>query len=128
MKGLYWLIALAAHAFVVYTLFKMGYGITGTLWLMVGLVLIYLFYGYYFPSGSTEGQWPPYIRPCPDYLTQIAPNKCVDFVGIGGGIKKSLYGDPPAVNNMEYVFDSSGTAAQKAQNAKSMGLSWEGVV
>jgi hypothetical protein len=52
----------------------------------------------------------------------------VDFVGIGGGIKKSTPGSPPSVNNVEYVFDSSGTAAQKAQNAKALGLSWEGVV
>ena len=127
LKALYWLVCVAVHLVVVLKLFQIQHVIAGAIWLVAGLVLIYVFYGYFFPKDGEDGKWPPFIRPCPDYLTQIAPGKCVDYVGMGGQLKKSDPQHPPAVTNSEYVFDAMGTMAQKAQNAKSYGLSWEGI-
>jgi len=85
-------------------------------------------YFVYFPSGDPSAQWPPYIRPCPDYLTQLIPGKCVDYVGIGSAVlKKSNQSNPPNPTDSTYVFDATGSASQKTDHANRYGLSWEGV-
>lgn len=128
-KWLYWIILLGAHLFLCYTLYKSERPIAAIIWLILGALLIYIMYPYYFPNSGAGSQWPPYITACPDYLTVLAPNLCVDYVGLNSPrLQKSNPAAPPAPTDSTRVFNASGTIAQKAANAQSYGLTWEGVV
>jgi len=131
MKYLYWIILTLGHLYVCYLLLVTNRAIAGIIWLIVGFVLIFVMYPYYFTPGDPGSQWPPYISACPDYLTLIAPNKCVDYVGLHSMLVKS---DPlvrPNVSDQNTynsrVFDSKGSVADKAARAQMLGLSWEGI-
>ena len=127
-KWLYWIVLLAAHLYVCYLLFTNQRPIAGILWLILGLMLIYIMYPYYFPDSGNGRTWPPYIAACPDYLTLIGPNACVDFVGLNTPLlKKSDPALPPALTDTTRVFNSTGTIQQKAAKAQQYGLSWEGI-
>ncbi len=129
LKVLYWVVCMAIHLYICYLLGTTGRMIAAISWLVVGFILIWAMYSVYFPPGDADTQWPPYITACPDYMTLIAPNKCVDYVGLGSPLlQKADPAHPPAVTDTKYVFDASGTVQQKAQKAKQFGLSWEGVV
>jgi hypothetical protein len=130
MKALYWIILLCVHLYICYLLFTTERPIAGVIWLILGLMIIYLLYPVYFPPGSGGDHWPPYITACPDYLTLIAPNQCVDMVGLGSRLLKWNTDNPPSPNDptfSQYVFDPRGTHEQKAANATANRLSWEGV-
>ena len=129
MKWLYWIIFGFAHLYVCYLLFQTDRSITGILWLILGSMLIYVMYNVYFPAGDPESHWPPYVSSCPDYLTLIAPNACVDYVGLGSrNLRMADPKNPPAVTDMQYVFNSSGSLAEKAKRATQYGLGWEGIL
>jgi hypothetical protein len=111
-------------------LFINNRAIAGILWLVLGLLLIYIVYPYYFPPGDGSSSWPPYIAGCPDYLTMIGPNLCVDYVGLGSPrLQKSdsTLATPPAASDTSHVFNSSGSVQEKAQRAQQYGLTWEGI-
>jgi hypothetical protein len=128
MKWLYWVILSAIHLFIVYILISSGRPIAGILWLVLGFLLIYIMYPVYFPPGDPGSQWPPYITACPDYLTMIAPNSCVDYVGLGSPVlKKSDPTNPPSLSDSQNIFNSSGSVAQKQARAQQYGLSWDGI-
>jgi len=58
----------------------------------------------------------------------IAPNACVDYVGLGTGkLQKSDPANPPIVTDATRVFDASGDVGAKAAMAQQYGLSWEGI-
>ena len=127
-KWLYWIILLLAHIYIVYIMFATDRAILAILWMITGLIMIFVFYFYYFPWNDPGTKWPPYITSCPDYLTNIGNNRCVDYVGLHSPkLKKS---DPklPPPTDPAHIFDGSGTMAQKAANAQLYGLSWEGVL
>lgn len=128
-KCLYWIILTLAHLYVCYLLFATNRVIAGILWLILGFILIAIMYPVFFPPGNPGSQWPPYIAACPDYMTMIGPNFCVDYVGLNSGtIKKSDPNTPPATTDSTRVFNSAGSVSQKATNAQQMNLSWEGIV
>jgi hypothetical protein len=127
VKSLYWIIFTLLHLYICYILFSTSRAITGILWLILGFMLIYIMYAVYFPAGA-DNKWPPYVTACPDYLTMIRPNQCVDFVGLNSPLlKKSDPANPPAAGDSAHIFDSSGSVQQKAARAQQYGLSWEGV-
>ena len=127
-KWLYWIGLIAVHLYICYLLFTNNRAIAGVIWLVLGLILIYVMYPVFFPLGDPGAQWPPYISACPDYLSVIAPNACADFVGLNSPLlKKSDPAFPPAVSDTTRVFDATGTVAQKAAKAQQYGLSWEGI-
>jgi hypothetical protein len=128
MKVLYWVLMTAIHLFICYLLFTNDRSITGVIWLILGFILIYVMYWVYFPPGNPGSQWPPYLTACPDYLTLLAPNACVDFVGLGSPqLRKSDPANPPSPSDSAYVFNPSGTIEQKAARAQQYGLSWDGI-
>jgi hypothetical protein len=128
-KCLYWIILTLAHLYVCYILFATNRVIAGILWLILGFILIAIMYPVFFPPGNPGSQWPPYIAGCPDYMTMVGPNLCVDYVGLNSGkIKKSDPSAPPATTDSARVFNSGGSVSQKAANAQSMNLTWEGIV
>jgi hypothetical protein len=128
-KILYWVFTIAIHLVITYMLFVSNRAIAGILWLILGLLLIYIVYPFYFPPGDAGNQWPPYIAGCPDYLTMVGPNLCVDYVGLGSPrIQKSDPTlPPPPASDTAHVFNATGSVHDKAQKAQQYGLSWEGI-
>ena len=127
-KWLYWIILTCVHLYICYILFATNRAIAGIIWLILGFMLIFLLYPVYFPMGDPGSKWPPYVRACPDYLTMIAPNACVDYVGLNSAkLQKSDPAHPPIITDATKVFNASGDVGEKAAKAQSYGLSWEGV-
>jgi len=131
MKYVYWTLTIAVHLFLCYLLFASDRAIAGVLWLISGILLIYIMYYVYFPKGDPGSTWPPYIRPCPDYLTQVTPTACMDFVGLHTPKLKMANPDmlpkPTDPDYYQYAFNPSGNMAQKVSAANQYGLTWEGV-
>lgn len=128
LKVTYWLVLSSLQLFICYLLFTSGRGLAGAIWLLIGFLLIYVMYPVYFSSAAFNNQWPPYLTACPDYLTLIAPNTCVDFVGLGSPLlKKSDPANPPNPSDTNYVFSAVGSVEQKAAKAQQYGLSWDGI-
>jgi hypothetical protein len=128
-KWLYWIILTCVHLYLCYILFTLNRAIAGILWLILGFILIAIMYPVYFPPGNPGSQWPPYISACPDYLTMIGANACVDYVGLHSSplLTKSDPANPPVITDSARVFNSGGSIANKASAAKQYNLSWEGV-
>jgi len=127
-KCLYWILLTCAHLYICYILFVSNRAIAGILWLILGFILIGIMYPVYFPPGNPGSQWPPYIAACPDYLTMIAPNACVDYVGLHSSLlKKSDPANPPAPTDSTRVFNAGGSVSHKAARAQQYGLCWEGI-
>lgn len=130
-KILYWILLSIANIYLSYLFVKSGRTMAGLLFLVIGFMLIYVLYPYFFPPGSGSGQWPPYISACPDYLTLVRGHDCMDFVGMGSPIlKKANKEQPPQPTDSDYsqyVFDNSGTTAQKSARTQQYGLSWQGI-
>ena len=129
-KALYWIVSIFMHLWVCYTLFMADRAITGVAWLILGLVLIFIMYVYYFPPGDPGSSWPPYVTYCPDYLTKISPTVCMDFVGLDSKLRKAdpdHLPQPTDSNYAQYVFNPTGTVSQKIANAQAKGLTWEGL-
>jgi len=128
LKWAYWIVLVGIHLYISYLLFTTSRPIAGVLWLIFGFILIYIMYPLYFPPGDPGSQWPPYLTACPDYLTLIGPNTCVDYVGLGSPLlQKADPQFPPSPNDSKYTFNSAGTVAQKAAKATQYGLSWDGI-
>lgn len=129
MKALYWIGMTLVHLYLCYLAFITNRVILGILWLVAGFILIFLFYFYYFTADGSESDWPPYIAGCPDYLTMVAPNQCVDFVGLNTTLRKSTDPrNPPLASDTQRSFNAGGNMAAKADNAQRYGLTWEGVL
>jgi len=128
LKSLYWVIFTLAHLYICYLLFATNRAIAGIMWLIFGFILLFIMYPVYFPFGDPGARWPPYVAGCPDYLTKIGPNSCVDYVGLNSSLlSKSDPSMPPTEGDSTKVFDTSGSLAQKAARTQQYGLSWEGV-
>ena len=125
----YWIVLVLALIGVSAVLFKTQRPIAALIWVLAGLMLIYIFYPIYFPMDVRAVTWPPYISSCPDYLTLLRPNQCVDFVGLNSPLlnKSDPNNPPPANGGSTVIFDSSGTSAQQTARAQQYGLSWEGL-
>jgi hypothetical protein len=129
LKVGYWVILSVAQLYISYALVTSERTIAGVLWFVLGFMLIYIMYLVYFPAGDSDTKWPPYIAACPDYLTLLAPNACVDYVGLHSPIlKKSDPAVPPSPTDPSHVFDASGSLAQKVARTNQYGLTWEGIV
>jgi hypothetical protein len=131
LKSLYWVILVFAHLWLCYKLFTTDHAITGVLWLILGFILIYIMYFFYFPPGDPGSSWPPYISTCPDYLTSVNPSVCMDFVGLNSPHLKQAdpahMPQPSDANYSQYVFDPRGSKADKTHKAQQYGLTWDGL-
>ena len=125
----YWLIFVGSVVAISAVLFKTQRPIAAIVWFIAGLILTYMFYTVYFPASTRSATWPPYISSCPDYLTLLRPNQCVDFVGLNSPLlmKADPQHPPPSNAGAKLIFDASGTTAQKTARAQQYGLSWEGI-
>jgi hypothetical protein len=126
-KYCYWILLTIAHLYICYILFVTDRVIAGVLWLVMGFLMIAVFFPVFFPPGNPGARWPPYISPCPDYMTQIAPGVCADFVGLNSAIKKSDPKNPPVGGDATRVFTTEKDMQRNAINATNAVLSWQGV-
>ena len=129
-KALYWLVMVCAVLYLCYIMFITGRTILGVMWLVTGLILTFIFYFYYFSATVDDSQWPPYISPCPDYLTRVEGVGCVDYVGLHSRqLQKSDPSlKPPSPKDSGHVFPVTGVMSVDAATAGQYGLTWEGVV
>lgn len=130
MKSLYWIVGIFMHLWLCYILFVGNRAITGVVWLILGLLLLFVMYMYYFPPGDPGSSWPPYITYCPDYMTRVSDSVCMDFVGLNSQIQKADPANPPQPTESQYnryVFDPRGSVSQKIAHARAKGLTWEGL-
>ena len=128
-EWIYWIGSVIAVLSISVALFKTQRPIAAMVWSIAGLMMVYIFYAIFFPASTKAETWPPYISSCPDYLTLLRPNQCVDFVGLNSPllIKSDPAHPPPASAGSKVIFDSSGSSAQKTARAQQYGLSWEGI-
>lgn len=135
LKWMYWIVGIFAHLYICYNLFVLDRPITGVVWLILGLVLIFVMYLYYFPPDDSGSSWPPYVTTCPDYLTAVTQTDgvtvCMDYVGLNNpNIRTTDPRHPPMPsepNYSQYIFDPAGTTSQKITNAQARGLTWQGL-
>ena len=119
---------------------------TAALICLVFFILIFVFYGIRWFSGSSltnyTGAWPPIINTCPDYLLYYKRGSkptCVDTLGVNrsGGLLKPWTKDdtpqnPPAddAKYFPYIY-KSGMNPTDIQNlcilTQQAGLTWEGI-
>jgi hypothetical protein len=131
LKGLYWILVITLHIYICYQLFLSERVITCALWFVAGFILIVIMYSIYFPQGADDSSWPPYVSTCPDYLTVVSPTACMDFVGLNSPLLKKAdptnMPAPTSSDSSQYVFNPTGSAAEKARKAQQYGLTWEGI-
>jgi hypothetical protein len=97
-KRLYWVVGIIALVLVCMLLFKQNKQIASVLVFMGGIIALYFYYIKWFLIPEAHPGWPPYVTPCPDFLTLIdpgdpstgKPGKCIDYVGVSanGRLKK----------------------------------------
>jgi hypothetical protein len=127
LKSMYWVLLTLGHLYITYLLFTNERPIAAVIWVVVGFLLIVVFYPFFFPPG-TGGQWPPYFTACPDYLTQVRPGVCMDFVGLGSPLLKRANRKDPQMTDPNYVFDTTGlSTSDKIAKAQQYGLTWDGL-
>ena len=141
-KWLFWIIGgvmVIGAAYVLYN--TMGRPVAGLLVFIAGVLALFFYYTKWFLVSGKQ-TWPPYITPCPDYLTLMSPGvnlqggpkdakasyKCMDFLGVSrnGVLKKT---NPSAANaqvNMpSYVFEvKPGETSNLQSQTKRYGLTW----
>lgn len=131
LKSLYWVVLTAVHLYMCYLLFSSDRAVAGVLWLIFGFVLIYIMYFVYFPAGDPGSSWPPYVTTCPDYLTSVSKTACMDFVGLNTShVKKADPNHMPVPSDAtysQYVFNPTGSLADKTNRAQQYGLTWDGL-
>jgi hypothetical protein len=89
-KRLYWIIATIGIIGICMMLFKQNKQVAAVLVFLGGLMAAYFYYVKWFVIPDSRPGWPPYVTPCPDFLTLMDPGdpskgkaaRCVDFVGV----------------------------------------------
>ena len=142
-KWIYWIVGFVVIATVSYYFYNiLGKPIAGVLFFMAGVVALYFYYVKWIILPERRPIWPPYITPCPDFLTQVtSPTstnnayKCMDFVGVSrNGQLKRAAADALAVqqNNSNYYIEIDPASLKRDVNAQgdlrnvvvSKGLTW----
>ena len=133
---IYWGVGILASVGIAYALYKMDYQIAGVLsFLGAILALLYYYVKWFRIPSSQTGSWPPYVTPCPDFLTLADPGtngtaKCVDYVGVSTTGKLKV-ADPkkPQINDSRYYFPINKSTANTdlCQSAAQYGLTWSSI-
>lgn len=129
------------------TLFQSGRVLAALLFL-VGAILLFVFYGLRWFEGKKasgpEGQWPPIVNTCPDYLTHYkrtkatgtTQNTCIDTLGVArnAGALQRWPADGAAPTDDRYYFNLDFGISSipelntaRCEAAIQAGLTWEGV-
>jgi hypothetical protein len=132
----------------VYVLYKQNKQVEAVLIAIIGSMAMFYYWIKWFKIAQADSVWPPYISPCPDYLSLISPAVtgdnipvCMDFIGVSTipqVFKLTDRNNIPKVTDSRYeehAFivpprgDTSAAEYNKAMcnKVKSAGLTWEGV-
>ena len=132
----------------VYLIYKQNKQIEAVLLTIIGGAAIFYYWIKWFKIKQESSIWPPYISPCPDYLSMVSPAVtgdstpvCMDFIGVTSlplVFKKTNPDAIPKVTDPSYVdqvFKVPQRGEMKAENyskalcdkVKSVGLTGEGV-
>jgi hypothetical protein len=146
-KWLYWIIGLVLLVGTCYVLYnRFQKPVAAVLLFMGGWTMLMYYWVKWFKLTEKNPDWPPFITPCPDFLTLYPDGnvaKCVDFVGVARmnamkPIKRSSPTDIKAtINNEDYfvIFklpDSDDSNFKKlnmelCDRVHERGLVWSGV-
>jgi hypothetical protein len=149
LENVYWVVTSFLLGIGVYITWKQNKQVEAVLLTIVGLAAIFYYWIKWFKVKSKDEIWPPYINPCPDYLTLVSPQTtgapaavCMDFVGVSRQplvFKKAKSDQIPQVGDSDFssfaftldkrTSDMTPDDYNKAVCLKvqSMGLSWAGV-
>jgi hypothetical protein len=114
---------------------------------LILFILIFVFFGLrWFRSGvvltgTHQGNWPPVVNSCPDYLTLFKRTDgtytCVDVIGVSynNSVQQWISGlTPPVSIDDKHYFKYVHTPSDKVsvlntlrQQANNKGLTWEGI-
>lgn len=147
-KWIYWIVGFVVISAISYFFYNnLNKQVAAVLFFMIGVVGLYFYYVKWFIVPERRPIWPPYVTPCPDYLTQVAPTllpgasvtgnkyKCMDFVGVSrnGALKRAAKDQISAQqNNPAYFIEIDPDALKKNANAQgdlraltvAKGLTW----
>jgi hypothetical protein len=132
----------------IYLIYKQGKQIEAVLLTIIGAAAIFYYWIKWFRIKQADAIWPPYISPCPDYLSLVSPAVtgddrpvCMDFIGVTTMplvFKKTSREAVPKITDKIYddqVFKVPARGDMKpdehnkaiCDKVKSYGLTWEGV-
>lgn len=114
---------------------------------LILFILIFVFFGLrWFKTGVTvtgtyEGNWPPVVNSCPDYLTLYKkPDReytCIDIIGVSSNKKVNQWVNgltPPTATSDPHYFNFVHKPSDTLQRmntlkeaADNSGLTWEGI-
>jgi len=136
---IYWIVGLAIISAISYVMYAMlNRQVSGTLFWILGFVLIYFYYVKWFLMGQKKKTLADAAK-CPDYLTQYilpasadgttkARSVCLDFVGVSsnGAVKKCDKDPQVCLADSQYVFTppTSKNLADYRDAAYASGLIW----
>jgi hypothetical protein len=150
LENVYWFVCSAVLGAIVYICWKQNKQVESVLLGIIGASAIFYFWIKWFKIPNTEdGNWPPFISPCPDYLSLVAADTtgdtkpvCMDFVGVSTQPNVLMKTNPkriPQASDSDYnsyVFvvapSSQGQTSeeyskQTCLKVQAAGLTWEGV-
>ena len=149
LENVYWFIGAFLLGAGVYVTWKKNKQVEAVLLTIIGLAALFYYWIKWFKIQDKSGLWPPYINPCPDYLTLVTPEAtgfpdhvCMDFVGVSTQpmvLKKTNPKEIPQASDSDYndfVFvvdpSSAGMTAEEYSKktclkVQSKGLTWEGI-
>ncbi len=132
----------------IYLIYKQHKQVEAVLLTIIGGSAIFYYWIKFFKIKQPDSVWPPYISPCPDYLSLVSPGVtgdsspvCMDFVGVTTMplvFKMTQRDAIPKVTDKGYddrVFKVPTRGNMKPEEhskaicdkVKSLGLTWEGV-
>jgi hypothetical protein len=152
LKWAYWgigIFGLLSICYILYNRFEKP--VSAMLLFMGGWMLLMYYWVKWFKLTETTPAWPPFVAPCPDFLTLIVSEteateaKCVDYVGIANPnaptpLKKASPSSIQSqINDPSYFFSSpktvrdangverKATVYDTCDRVREKGLVWSGV-
>jgi hypothetical protein len=148
LENVYWVVSAFLLGAGIYITWKRNKQIEAVLLTIIGFSAIFYYWIKWFKIKSDDALWPPYINPCPDYLTLVSPmvvggkdSVCMDFVGVSRQpkvFKKAKSYEIPQASEPDFesfIFkpEPQGNSTPEEYNklvclrVQSKGLTWAGV-
>jgi hypothetical protein len=148
LENVYWIVGAFLLGIGIYLTWKANKQIEAILLTIIGFAALFYYWIKWFKVKNKEDNWPPYINPCPDYLTLVGPAVvggpdavCMDFIGVSREpriFKKAKSYEIPQASDADfesYIFkiEARGNKTPEEYNkmvclrVQSKGLTWAGV-
>jgi hypothetical protein len=149
LENVYWFVCAFLLGAGIYVVWKQNKQVEAVLLTIIGGAAIFYYWIKWFKIVDKSNLWPPYVNPCPDYLTLVTPEAtgapdhvCMDFVGVSSEPNMLRKTDPNKIPQASdgdfenYSFKVEKTRPNETPDAynkrvclqvQSKGLSWAGV-